>query len=117
MNFIVTNRGGLNVRAQMDTQNSKNILRHMSQGEGFTAQQTFNIKGMTGLQTWARISNNAGSVNQEFACLQIGNIVYAKEESQDPLTQAPVPLSLWIWIVEVDTWLRDEYGYKGPKPG
>jgi hypothetical protein len=39
-NFIVINPKGANVRAQMDTTNSKNLLRWMSPDNGFGALQT-----------------------------------------------------------------------------
>lgn len=107
MNYIVTNAEGLNVRAQMDTRNNKNIQRWMGKGEGFEVFQTYQIKGISGLQTWGRISTNAGDVSQEFVCLQIGNKTYARAEATEPQ-----PLS---WTLSVDAFLRT-LGYKGPQP-
>jgi len=107
--FIVTNGEGLYVRSQMTTTNPYNILRKMSANEGFTVYETYNIKGMSGLQVWGRVSNNPGGISQEFSCLSIGNKTYAKEESP----QTPIPAN--SWAREIDTWARTK-GYTGIAP-
>ncbi len=83
--WIVTGGQGLNVRSQMDTTNSRNILRKMSKGEGFTVYETYQVKGSSGLQTWGRVSENPGDRRQEYACLSIGNnMIFAERESTWP---------------------------------
>lgn len=106
--FIVTNSEGLNVRSQMSTTNSKNVLRKMGANEGFTVYETYSVKGMSGLQTWGRVSNSPGGISQEYVCLQIGNKVYAKAQDISA-TQIPA------WTYEIDTWARSQ-GYTGVKP-
>ena len=119
MNFIVTNKDGLNVRSQMDTTLAKNILRRMGKGEGFEVYETYSIKGKSGLQTWGRLSNNPGSVNQEYSCLSIGNVTYAKVEGSTPPSPTPIPPPEWAyiqWAIEVDHFLREQMGYTGARP-
>ncbi len=111
MNYIVVNGDGLNVRSQMSTTNPKNLLRKMSQNEGFVVLETYNVKGVSGLQVWGRVSNNPGGISQEYACLSIGNKVYAKEE----IPSTPVSGQLGTWAHEVDLYLRS-LGYKGSTP-
>jgi hypothetical protein len=110
MNYIVVNGDGLNVRSQMNTTNSKNLLRRMSNNEGFVVHETYNVQGMSGLQVWGRVSDNPGGISQEYVCLQIGNKVYAKEQTSQP-TQ---PVSN-AWQTAIDTWARSQ-GYTGPRP-
>jgi hypothetical protein len=109
MNFIVTNGEGLNVRSQMSTTNPKNLLRKMSPNEGFTVFETYNVKGISGLQIWGRVSDNPGGISQEYVCLSIGNKVYAKKEETP---NAPENLH---WAHEVDSFLRT-LGYTGSMP-
>ena len=108
--YIVVTSPTLNVRAQMTTMNPYNILRKMSSGEGFIVYETYQVKGMSGLQLWGRIAENPGGITQEYVCLQIGNKVYAKEESKPIETTTPAN-----WQIEVDTFLRT-LGYKGTRP-
>jgi hypothetical protein len=107
--YIVTNSEGLNVRSQMNTTNSKNLLRRMSPNEGFIIYETYQVKGMSGLQTWGRVSNNPGGISQEYVCLSIGNKIYAKAQDAQPVTQTPA------WAYELDAWARTQ-GYTGVKP-
>ena len=110
-NFIVVNNDGLNVRTQMDTTNKNNLLRWMSGSgaEGFVVYEIYQKKGMTGLQTWGRISDNPGGILQEYVCLQIGNRVYAKEQTgvSEPGTD--------LWHAAIDAWARSK-GFDGPLP-
>ena len=109
-NWIVVNGGGLYVRAQMDTTNSKNIVRRMSFGEGFVVHETYNVKGMSGLQTWGRVSNNPGGISQEYVCLSIGNKVYARQEG----AQIPpvIPAGETTRLDRLEAWARTQ-GYQG----
>lgn len=100
------NRDGLNVRSQMSTTNPKNVLRRMSFGEGFKVYEVYNVKGMSGLQVWGRVSDNPGGISQEYVCLSIGNKVYAKTEDSKAFSS---------WAHEVDAFLRT-LGYKGSQP-
>lgn len=108
-NYIVKNKLGLYVRAQMETRNPANIKRKMSSGEGFIVYQTYVVNGN---QLWGRVSSNPGMLEQEFVCLQIANRVYAvAEESQPVTTERPNP----AWILQIDAWARS-MGYKGIPP-
>ena len=113
-NFVVLNGNGANVRSQMTTLNPYNIVRKMSFGEGFVVHEIYNVKGMSGLQVWGRVSDNAGGISQEYVCLSIGNKVYAKEEAVTSVASPEiVNVSSWQW--EVDAFLRTK-GYTGSRP-
>src|SRR5574343_1129070 len=102
-NYIVVNPGGLFVRSQMDTTNPANRLRSMSNGEGFIVYDTYTQKGTTGLETWARISNNGGGLLQEYTCLSIGNRVYALPQAMPaqpaPATPIDVIRDIVAWAI------------------
>lgn len=105
--YIVTNADGLLTHSQMSTISA--TRRKMSNGEGFTVYQT---KLMNGNQTWGRLSEDPGGLQQEYVCLQIGNREFAKKQ---PLSE-PIPsTTLLEWAQSADTWMRLN-GFKGPKP-
>lgn len=72
--FIVVNPSGLNVRSKPDTATGQ-VVRHMTNGEGFTANDVFT----QGNQTWARVSRGEG-VQQEYCCIAIANKVFCREQ-------------------------------------
>lgn len=108
LKYIVTNKYGLLVRAQMDTKQSANIKYKMSNGEGFTVYQTYVRNGN---QLWGRISANPGLVEQEYACLQIANREFARAEEYQTLGLLPNP----SWYIQIDAWARSK-GYNGIPP-
>jgi hypothetical protein len=117
--FVVVNKSGLNVRSKPDTKTGT-IMRVMSNGEGFRAMDVF----AQGNQVWARVSRGDERV-QEYACLAIGNIIYAREQTStisSPLhpptsgvPTAAIPSNVYTWMAAVDQYLRSQ-GYSGPKP-
>ena len=110
MNYIVTNKDGLLVRAQMDTRNPHNIKRKMSNGEGFIVYQTY-VKNAN--QVWGRVSDNPGDVQQEYTCLSIANRTFAKIEiSDEELKSYKVNPR---WIIAIDLWARSK-GYTDVLP-
>src|SRR5262245_60414528 len=109
-NYIVTNKDGLLVRSQMNTKNDANIKRKMSANEGFTVYQTY---VQNGNETWGRLSNDPGALQQEYTCISIGNRVFAKRE-EAPMPSIPYAISS-EWATAIDAWARSN-GFKGPKP-
>lgn len=109
LKYIVKSNPYLLVRSQMETRSSSNIIRRMSNGEGFTVYQTYVVRGN---QLWGRLSDNPGGVEQEYACLQIANKVFAvAEESQPNIRSSPNPM----WFIQIDAWART-MGYTGIPP-
>ena len=108
--YIVTNKDGLLVRSQTSTLNPLNIKRKMSNGEGFTVYQTI---VQNGNQTWGRVSDNPGGLQQEYVCLSIGNREFARLEA--PTAPMPGTASLLEWAQAMDAWARF-MGYEGPRP-
>lgn len=104
--YIVTNQygNGLNVRSKPDTNTGK-VMRTMTNGEGFQTYDVFTL----GNQTWARVSRG-DQVIQEYACIAIGNKIYARE--QISTTTEPMPTA---WTDQIDAWARSN-GYNGVKP-
>lgn len=109
LRYIVTNKPYLYVRSQMTTKNSANVKRKMSNGEGFIVYQTY---VQNGSELWGRISSNPGLVEQEYACLQIGNRQFAKADDDQPLLGNQPNVA---WFVQMDAWARS-MGYKGVFP-
>jgi len=115
-NYLVVNKEGLNVRAQTNTQSTKNILRWMSNGEGFHVYQIIKVKGSTGIQEWGRITDNPGGLTQEYVCLGIGNRRYALPSLHNPIpTPDPDDNQIMNWVRDVDGYLRT-LGYTGALP-
>jgi len=104
--YIVTNQygNGLNVRSKPDTHTGA-VMRTMTNGEGFQAYDVFTLSN----QTWARVSRG-DQVKQEFACIAIGNKIYAREQT----TPAPITTST-AWADQIDLWARSN-GYNGVGP-
>ena len=108
-NYIVKNPAGLLVRAQMDTTNSTNILRKMSNGEGFTVFQLINQPNG---YVWGRLSDDPGNLQQQYACISIlGRTAFAVPELPSIF---PIPINSQ-WGFEADAFLRTK-GYMGVKP-
>lgn len=108
LQYIVTNKPRINVRAQMDWRNAANIKRKMSNGEGFTVYQTYVINGN---ELWGRVSDNPGDVQQEYVCISIGNRSFCKADEAQPEMGAPSAL----FFIQLDAWAREK-GYKGVPP-
>ena len=108
--YIVVNRDGLLVRSQMSTLNPLNVIRKMSNGEGFTVYQVI----QQGDKTWGRLSSNPGDPRQQYACLSIlGRPLFAVPEP----VAAPLPEAGDVseWQKEIDAWARF-MGYAGVRP-
>lgn len=106
--YIVTNQygNGLNVRSKPDTNTGK-VMRTMTNGEGFQAYDIFTL----GNQTWARVSRG-DQVVQEYACIAIGNKIYAREQTTPPRDDNQAQQR---WANQIDAWARSN-GYNGVKP-
>ena len=110
MNYIVVNKRGLNVRSQMTTTNQANIQRTLSFGTGLVVHEVYHIQGMSGLQTWGRITENPGGQQQEYVCIKIGEMIFAQEEQANEDVDTATD-----WMHEIDAWARTK-GYTGPRP-
>jgi hypothetical protein len=100
--YIVVNPTGLFVRSKPDTKTGQ-VIRKMTNGEGFTAVNTFTV----GAETWARLTH-ADSVIQQYCMIEIvGRPLFARPQG-DPSTAS-------TWAQEVDAFLRTK-GYTGSRP-
>ena len=109
--YIVTNQygNGLNVRSKPDTRTGS-IMRFMTNGEGFQAYDIFTI----GNQTWSRVSRG-NQVIQEYACIAIGNKIYAREQQTPPTDDTLAFIShLKQYILKLDKWARAN-GFDGDR--
>lgn len=72
LSYTVTNKDGLLVHSKLDT--TSQTLRKMANGESFQVYQLYPVNTN---QIWGRLTNNAGALSQEYACLQIANKEFA----------------------------------------
>ncbi len=109
--YIVTNGDGLLVRSQMTTTNPFNVKRKMSNGEGFTVYQVY---VQNGSHTWGRVTDNPGSVQQQYVCLSIvGRPPFAVLEA--PISEpTPAPSDLVTVVKALGAWASLK-GYEGPQ--